>query len=80
MSGFFLVGVSLSVAALTAVGEFGKQEVELTLTLLPAVALGGFLSRWGRDLVDGPWARRLVLVLSGLAALTVLIRGILQVA
>ncbi len=76
MGGFFLVGVTLSLAALASVGEFGRTEMRSAAMLLPAIAVGAALSNPLRRFVDGVWARRSVLVLSGAAALLVLLRGL----
>ncbi|MEM9407204.1 MAG: sulfite exporter TauE/SafE family protein [Acidobacteriota bacterium] len=76
MSGFFLVGVTVSLASLFAVGEMGSAELEATARLLPAVFLGALASIPARNRIDRQLAQTLVLGLSGSAALVLLLRGL----
>ena len=43
LSSLFLIGTIISLAALSLVGRFGREELRLTLALLPG-ALFGFVS------------------------------------
>lgn len=76
MSGFFLVGVTISLASLFAVGEMGAAQLRATSQLLPAVFLGTLASIPARRRIDRQLAQRLVLGLSGSAAFALLLRGL----
>jgi len=71
LAGYFIVGGLMSLAALVAVGRYGRSELLWTLLLLPATLLGfacsGRLTAW----VDAGRTRRAVLgitLASGVAA------------
>ena len=66
MSAFFLVGSSISLVALVAVGAVTRQTVTLALWMIPAVLLGYLLSRYANRLLDH---RRLRLVALGVSTL-----------
>ena len=66
MSAFFLVGSSISLVALVAVGAVTRQTVNLALWMIPAVLLGYLLSRYANRLLDH---RRLRLVALGVSTL-----------
>jgi uncharacterized membrane protein YfcA len=66
MSAFFLVGSSISLVALVAVGAVTRQTVSLALWMIPAVLLGYLLSRYANRLLDH---RRLRLVALGVSTL-----------
>ena len=66
MSAFFLVGSSISLVALVAVGAVTRQTVTLALWMVPAVLLGYLLSRYANRLLDH---RRLRLVALGVSTL-----------
>jgi hypothetical protein len=73
---YFAVGVSLSVGALALVGRFGTREVGLTFFLVPPMVLGFLAAAPVRHLLPDRAVRPLVLVLSGLAGATVLVRSL----
>ncbi len=77
LSAFFLVGATLSLTALAAVGRFGNDELWLALVLLPGVLLGFAASRFVAPWLDRGRIRPLVLALSLGAALAVLGRALL---
>ncbi len=78
LSGFFLVGLLVSLSALAFVGRFGVPEMKASLFLCPG-ALAGFLvsGRVARAL-DGGHTRTAVLVVSTLAGLSVLVEAFLS--
>ncbi len=76
LSGFFVVGTTLSLVALAAVGRFGNHELRLASTLVPGVVLGIVTSRIVSPWLDRGRIRPLVLVLSFAAALAVLGRAL----
>lgn len=75
-----IVGASLSLAAVSAVGRFGATELALSALLVPAACLGFWLSRFGLAWVDAARLRFAVLALSSLAAVVVLTRALLAAA
>ena len=72
LSAFFLVGTVLSVALLAAVGEFGVADLTASAVMLPPLLAGFAASRLVAPHVDGPRLRLAVLVLSTVAALSVI--------
>jgi len=75
LSGHFVVGAIVSLAALSAVGRYGRSEIALSIWLVPPVIVGFALSRWVRESIDRAGARPFVLGLSVLAALGILYRA-----
>lgn len=71
MSLFFLVGVSLSLVALAAVGNFGEEEASASLALLPGTVAGFLLSKPLTSVFDRH-AASVVLVLSTACGLAVI--------
>lgn len=76
LSGYFLASTTLSLLALRGVGYFGREELILGLPLLPAVLIGFWVSKWTIPLLDRGYTRPGVLLLSGAAALIVIMRTI----
>lgn len=72
LSAFFLLGTVVSVVLLAAVGEFGTRDLKASLILLPPVLVGFAASRLVAPHVDGARLRTGVLVLSTLAAVSVI--------
>lgn len=72
LSAFFLLGTVVSVALLGAVGEFGTRDVVASAVLLPPLLVGFALSRLVAPHVDSERLRIAVLVLSSLAAVSVI--------
>ncbi len=75
LSAHFVIGAAVSLAALIAVGRYGRAEIALSIWLIPPVLAGYALSRWVRASVDRAGARPYVLGLSALAALGILYRA-----
>lgn len=71
LSTIFLLGTVVSLAMLAAVGEFGSRDVVASAVLIPPLLVGFALSRVVAPRVDGPRLRVAVLVVSCLAALSV---------
>lgn len=74
LSGFFVVGVFLSLGLLTALGEFGIAELEASLALLPGLLVGFALSGPARRFLDRGHTRPAVLGLAAVSAVGALIR------
>lgn len=73
LAGFFLVGIAMSIVALAVGGAFGRTELALSAVPVPGILVGFAASRWGARHLDAGRTRPAVLVLSSLAALSVLV-------
>lgn len=76
LAGFFVLGTTVSVAALWFIGRFGLEEARLSLLLCPAMVGGFFLAVPLRRRISDRAIRPLVLVLSLAAAVVVLGRSL----
>jgi hypothetical protein len=74
---YFLVGGAITMVTLVAVGKLGREEVLLALLLVPGMLIGLLGSPWLAGHVDKRTARPFVLVLSALAAVSVLLKELL---
>lgn len=72
LSAFFMLGTVVSVVLLGAIGEFGTADLVASLVLLPPVLLGFAASRVVAPHVHGTRLRTGVLVLSTVAAVSVI--------
>ena len=77
MSGFFLMGTVLSLAALWLVGRFGAYEIRLALIMLPSILVGFVLSRWTAAYVDRGYVRPAVLTVAAGTGVLVIIRQVM---
>jgi uncharacterized membrane protein YfcA len=76
LSGVFVVGTPITVAALAAFGQFGAEDVRLALALVPST-LGGFvLSRVLAPVVDPRLSAATVLWVSAFGCVVVLARAL----
>ncbi len=73
----FLVGTTLTLAALVVAGEVDALDWRMGGALVPAVLLGLFASRALHGWLDRGWLRPCVLALCGLAGVAVLVRGVI---
>lgn len=73
LAGFFLVGAFFSLAALAATGSFGMDELRLSALVLPGVVLGFVFSARGARHLDAGRTRPAILLVSALAAVSVLV-------
>ena len=71
LSSVFLMGTVLSLAALMLVGRFGRDELLLSLALLPGAAIGFLVSRRIASRLDRGYTRRAVLAVASVAGLIV---------
>jgi hypothetical protein len=78
LSGFFLVGLVISLGALALIGRFGRSEIVSSVLLFPAVLFGFLLSARIAAVLDRGHTRRAILVASGLAGLAVVIEALLS--
>lgn len=76
LSSFFVMGASVSLLALIAIGRFGVPELRLSLLLLPGILAGFWGSRYTARILDRGYTRTVVLVVSALAAALVILRHV----
>ena len=76
LSSYFAIGALISLLALAAVDRYGREEIALSIFLVPAILIGDLASRRMRRYVDRAGARPFVLGLSFLSALGVLYRAL----
>ena len=76
LSGFFLVGLVISLGALALVGRFGRAEILSTILLSPAVVVGFLLSTRIAAVLDRGHTRKAILAASALAGLAVVIEAL----
>src|SRR5262249_15446354 len=74
---YFLVGGAITMVTLVAVGKLGGSELLQALVLVPGMLVGLAGSSWLAGHVDRRTARPFVLVLSSLAAVSVLLKELL---
>ena len=72
LAGYFIGGTLVSLSALAVIGRFGREELRLSLFLIPGTVLGYFMSRPAAAYLDAGYTRIAVLVVSALAALSVI--------
>jgi uncharacterized membrane protein YfcA len=77
LSGYFVIGCLMSIAALAVAGLFGKEDLVLSALLVPGILAGFAVSRWTRHWADRGATRPLVLILSFASATFVLVRALL---
>ncbi|MBC8363897.1 MAG: sulfite exporter TauE/SafE family protein [Actinobacteria bacterium] len=76
LSPYFLIGTSLSVAALAIGGQFGLDDLVIAAWLMPGVIAGAFLSGPLRPRLDNGRTATAVYVLSTVAAVALLVRSL----
>ncbi len=74
ISGFFLIGTTLSLAMLWLVGRFGGGEFRLALLMLPGMLAGLALSQRTARYVDRGYTRPAVLTVVALTGLAIVVR------
>lgn len=72
LAAYFIVGTIVSLLALAWAGRFGREEIALSLFLIPGTVIGYLVSRRGAAFLDAGHTRTAVLAVSALGALTVL--------
>ena len=77
LSGFFVIGVVMSLTALILVGRYGFVEVALALRILPGLLLGLVLSSRMAVVLDRGYTRRAVLGFSALGGIVLILRQLL---
>jgi uncharacterized membrane protein YfcA len=77
ISGFFVLGTIMSLAALVAVGRFGRYELWSALAFLPGVLIGFILSARTLPLLDRGYTRAAILAASAVSGAIVILRELL---
>jgi uncharacterized membrane protein YfcA len=77
LAAYFIVGTVLSLGALAWAGRFGSEEIRLSAVLIPGTVLGYFLSRPAAAYLDSGRTRIAVLIVSALAAVSVIVTVLL---
>lgn len=73
MAAFFLVGSTISLAALAVVGAITAATLQLVLWMLPALLIGYVLSRFTNRVLDGRRLRIAALVVSAAGAILLIV-------
>jgi uncharacterized membrane protein YfcA len=74
LSAIFGVGALVSILLLSAVGRFGRDELLVSLVLLPGVVVGFVTSRWTAHWLDRGFVRPAVLGVSAASAIAAIVR------
>jgi len=78
LSGFFVVGLLISLTSLAYIGRFGRQEILAALALVPGIIIGFAISNRITPVIDHGYTRKAVLAVSALAGLSVILRALLS--
>jgi uncharacterized protein len=76
MAAFMVFGAVISLAMLVLFGQFGGEQLGLSLVLLPGVLSGFAISRLLAGVLDRGWVRPAVLTFSALSATVLLIESL----
>lgn len=74
LAAIFALGVVFSLLVLGTTGGITEVDLRTAAMLFPSLAMGIFASRWLMDLVEGRWLRVGILVLAGIAAVSLATR------
>ena len=78
LGGFLLVGTIISLGALHFAGKFGLIELVVSITLLPGIFLGFFISLNISRALDKKYLRPAILMFSLLTATIVIIKNLIE--
>ena len=76
LSPYFLIGTVISISALALTGNFDSGDLLTSIYLLPSVMIGMAVSGPLRKKLDHKWITNGIYLLSGTAAITLLIRSL----
>ena len=76
LGAIFTIGITINLAILTLLGVLTVTDIEVAVLLSPAVAVGFLISGRLRPHVDGERVRVGILVVSSIAALSLLVRSL----
>lgn len=74
---FMLFGTTLSLIALTTLGQFTRTDLEATALLVPGALVGFVSSRWTNRVLDRGYTRPAVLTFAAVSAVSILVRQVL---
>lgn len=77
LSGFFVVGLVISISTLAFIGKFGWEELVSALLLFPGTVVGFLFSSRIAPILDRGRTRPAVLTVSALAGVSVILRTLL---
>jgi len=77
MGAYFVIGTTVSIAALALFGQFDLADLSLTLKLVPALFVGFFLSRWFVGFADRGWLRGAVLTICVLSSVALIAKSMM---
>lgn len=77
LAAYFVVGVSVSLAALAIGGQLPREQVTYGLALLPFVVAGFVLARPLRRYVDGRWLRSVLLTVITVSGVVLVVHSLL---
>ncbi len=77
LNAIFAIGIVFSITVRAATSEISGSDIRVAGLLLPAAFLGLWLSRFFTARIEGRGLRTAVLAISGLAAVGLLLRGVL---
>jgi uncharacterized membrane protein YfcA len=77
LSAIFVMGTLISIISLILIGKFGRQELILSLELMPGILIGYFVSNLTARIFDRGYIRLAILGFAGLSGIIILIRGLL---
>lgn len=78
LSGIFLVGTIAAVVSLAIVDRFGMDELIVSVSLIPAIVVGFIASKFGAKILDAGYLQRAILIVSGSAAVFIIVRHFIQ--
>lgn len=77
LGAIFTIGITINLVILTALGVLTTKDIGVALLLTPAVAVGFLISGRLRPHVDGERVRTGILIVSSIAALSLLVRSLI---
>jgi hypothetical protein len=75
LSGYFIVGASMSLVGLAAVGRFGRRELLWAAALVPGIVAGYLASGRARGWIDAGRGRKAALITSAAGAVGVIVKS-----
>lgn len=76
LSGFFVVGATVSLLTLVAIGRFGLTELALAVVPLPGIILGFLISARTARLLDHAYTRQAVLAVAAATGVVALVKAL----
>ena len=77
LSGFFLVGATVSLLTLVAIGRFGLTELALALVPLPGIIIGFLISGRIAKRLDQRYTRQAVLAVAAVTGVVALVKALI---